>query len=51
MGFALPTAVGIAFAEPHKTIYCICGDGGFHIAIQSLMLVSQYNLNIDYCFK
>lgn len=46
MGFALPVAVGMAFAEPHKTIYCICGDGGFHIALQSLMLVSQYNLNI-----
>lgn len=46
MGFALPTAVGIAFSEPHKTIYCICGDGGFHIGLQSLMLVSQYNLNI-----
>lgn len=46
MGFALPAAVGMAFANPDKTIYCICGDGGFHIALQSLMLVSQYNLNI-----
>lgn len=46
MGFALPAAVGLAFANPSKTIYCICGDGGFHISLQSLMLVSQYNLSI-----
>lgn len=46
MGFSLPAAIGIAFANPHKTIYCINGDGGFHMAVQSLMLISQYQLNI-----
>ncbi|WP_455673678.1 thiamine pyrophosphate-binding protein [Phocaeicola sp.] len=46
MGFSLPVAIGIAFANPDKTIYCINGDGGFHMAVQALMLISQYQLNI-----
>lgn len=46
MGFSLPVAIGAAFASPDKPIYCINGDGGFHMACQSLLLISQYNLNI-----
>ena len=46
MGFAIPCAVGASFASPDKKIVCITGDGGFHFALQSLMLISQYNLNI-----
>ncbi|GHT46525.1 acetolactate synthase [Bacteroidia bacterium] len=46
MGFSIPVAVGMAFANPTKTIYSISGDGGFHIAVQSLMLISQYNLPV-----
>ncbi len=46
MGFSLPVAIGIAFANPQKTIYSINGDGGFHMALQSLLLISQYNLKI-----
>lgn len=46
MGFSLPAAIGAAFASPEKTIYCFNGDGGFHMACQSLLLISQYRLNI-----
>jgi len=46
MGFSMPVAIGISFADKDKTIYSINGDGGFHISIQSLMLISQYNLPI-----
>lgn len=46
MGFSLPVAIGMAFASPEKTIWCLNGDGGFHMAIQSLLLISQYSLNI-----
>ena len=46
MGFALPVAVGASFASPHKTVYCITGDGGFLMALQTLLLISQYSLNI-----
>lgn len=46
MGFAMPAAIGIAFANPRKTIYCVTGDGGFHMAVQSMLTIAQYNLNI-----
>lgn len=46
MGFSMPVAIGMAFANPTKRIYCINGDGGFHMAVQSLLVISQYNLNI-----
>ena len=46
MGFSLPVAIGMAFANPKKTIWCLNGDGGFHMAVQSLLVISQYNLNI-----
>lgn len=46
MGFAIPCAVGAAFANPNRKIVCITGDGGFHFALQSLQLISQYNLNV-----
>ena len=46
MGYALHSAIGVAFASPEKEVFCIIGDGGFHIAIQSLLLISQYKLKI-----
>lgn len=46
MGFSLPAAIGAAFASPGKTVYCFNGDGGFHMACQSLLLISQYQLDI-----
>lgn len=46
MGFSLPAAIGVAFASPEKTVYCFNGDGGFHMACQSLLLISQYHLNV-----
>jgi len=46
MGFAIPAAIGVSFANPDKNIFAICGDGGFHISVQALMLISQYNLPI-----
>lgn len=46
MGFAMPAAIGIAFANPRKTIYCVTGDGGFHMAVQSMQTIAQYDLNV-----
>lgn len=46
MGFSMPVAIGTSFANKNKTIYSINGDGGFHISVQSLMLISQYDLPI-----
>ncbi|OHD13522.1 MAG: hypothetical protein A2Y41_06495 [Spirochaetes bacterium GWB1_36_13] len=47
MGYAVPVAIGASFAWNHqKKILAIAGDGGFHISIQALMLISQYKLPI-----
>ena len=47
MGYAVPVAVGVAFASPDSQVICICGDGGFHMATQSLMLIAQYGLKVS----
>lgn len=48
MGYSMPAAIGISFAgKPYNsTIYCLCGDGGFHMSTQSLGVISQYHLPI-----
>ncbi len=46
MGYAMPTAIGCAFASPFKTIYAICGDGAFHMSTQSLGVIAQHKLPI-----
>jgi len=47
MGFSLPTAIGAAFAtNMTRPIFAIVGDGGLHISMQSLLLVSQYQLPV-----
>lgn len=45
MGYSMPAAIGAAFAGK-QMVYAITGDGGFHISIQSLLLIAQYNLPI-----
>lgn len=46
MGFALPTAMGAAFANPDKTVVCITGDGGVQMNIQELGTIAQHHLNV-----
>ena len=46
MGFSLPISAGIAMANSNRRVISINGDGGFHMASQSLMLISQYNLPV-----
>ena len=47
MGYAIPAAAGAAFANPKRQTLCFCGDGGMHISLQSLMLISQYGLPVS----
>lgn len=46
MGFSLPISAGITMANPKRRAISINGDGGFHMASQTLMLISQYNLPV-----
>ncbi len=46
MGFGLPSAVGAAFGRPDKTVFAVCGDGGFQMSIPELATVANYGLPI-----
>lgn len=46
MGYALPVAIGAAFADPSRTYVAIMGDGGLYFALQSLPLMAQYKLPV-----
>lgn len=46
MGFSLPFSIGLTVGNKSRRIFSISGDGGFHISIHGLMLVSQYELPI-----
>lgn len=44
MGFALPAAIGAAVANPHETIWVVCGDGGFQMTSGELATIGQERL-------
>jgi len=44
MGFALPAAIGMAFASPRQPVVVIVGDGAFQLNIQELETIKRYNL-------
>lgn len=46
MGFALPVAIGAAFAEPERQIIVITGDGGFQMNMQELQTIIRNRLSI-----
>lgn len=46
MGYALPGAIGAAYANPHNRVILIDGDGGFAQILQELGTVSRGNLPI-----
>jgi acetolactate synthase-1/2/3 large subunit len=48
MGFALPAAIGAAYAESNQWVVII-GDGCIQLSIQELQTISQYNLPIVIC--
>lgn len=45
MGYALPAAIGCAFAQPDKQVICITGDGSMQTNIQELQTLAHYQLN------
>jgi acetolactate synthase-1/2/3 large subunit len=46
MGFGLPSAIGAQFAQPHKLVIAVCGDGGFQMSIPELATVAAHGLPI-----
>ncbi|MEI7645186.1 MAG: biosynthetic-type acetolactate synthase large subunit [Chloroflexales bacterium] len=41
MGFAVPASLGVAVAHPDKTVWVICGDGGFQMTNQEMATIIQ----------
>lgn len=47
MGYSICAAIGASFASGNKVpIFAITGDGGFHISLQALLILSQYQLPV-----
>ncbi|MGJ7920512.1 acetolactate synthase large subunit [Neobacillus sp. LXY-4] len=46
MGFGLPASIGAQLADRDATVLSICGDGGFQMCTQELMVISELNLPI-----
>lgn len=46
MGYALPAAIGAAFADQDSNIICIIGDGGIQLTIQEIQTLKNYKLPI-----
>ena len=44
MGFALPAAIGMAYAAPRKPVVVIAGDGAFQVNIQELETIKRHHL-------
>jgi acetolactate synthase-1/2/3 large subunit len=48
MGYEIPSAIGAQIGAPNKTIWSICGDGGFQMTIGELATVAENKLPIKY---
>src|SRR5712691_11032047 len=46
MGFGLPAAIGAQFAQPHKLVIAVVGDGGFQMSIPELATIASHGLPI-----
>nr|YP_009654446.1 acetohydroxyacid synthetase large subunit [Pleurostichidium falkenbergii]QCH39733.1 acetohydroxyacid synthetase large subunit [Pleurostichidium falkenbergii] len=46
MGYGLPAAIGVQFANLSKKVICVSGDASFQMNLQELATISQYNLPI-----
>lgn len=47
MGFALPAAIGCAYARPDTCVVCINGDGGLQMNIQELQTLRRDHLAVN----
>lgn len=46
MGFTLPAAIGVSFANPEREVIAITGDGSFQMNIQELQTIKHHNIPI-----
>lgn len=46
MGFGLPSAMGVQYANREATVACVTGEGSIQMCIQELSTCKQYNLPV-----
>lgn len=46
MGYDLPSAIGVAMAQPERQVLCIVGDGSFLMNIQEMAALRERNLDV-----
>ncbi|MFL0801547.1 MAG: acetolactate synthase 3 large subunit [Agarilytica sp.] len=46
MGFGLPAAMGVQFADRDATVVCVTGEGSIQMCIQELSTCTQYHLPV-----
>lgn len=46
LGFAFPTALGVAAANPERAVVCLSGDGGFGYGLAELATAAKYRLAV-----
>ena len=46
MGWALPAAIGVAVADPGRTVVAVFGDGSLQTNIQELQTLAHHKLNV-----
>lgn len=46
MGYDLPSAIGVAIAQPERRILCVVGDGSLLMNIQELASLHERNLDV-----
>jgi acetolactate synthase-1/2/3 large subunit len=46
MGYSLPAAIGVQFARPNETVWCLVGDGCFQMTSQELAVLIQEQLPV-----
>jgi acetolactate synthase I/II/III large subunit len=46
MGYSLPAAIGVQFARPMETVWCLVGDGCFQMTNQELAVLVQERLPV-----
>ncbi len=46
MGFGMPSAVGVQFADRNRTVVAIAGDGGFQMTMAEMATIRRENLPV-----
>ncbi len=48
MGFEVPAAMGAQVGAPDKTVWSICGDGGFQMTMCELATIAENNIPVKF---